>query len=81
MQKSHSQNTHTHILPCPLLWPHLESFTYPIVRNAIIVIIIVTSISNAILIVIFLPRVGKVGTVVLNNRQHSQTVRDYNQLI
>ena len=57
-------------------WGHIwRGFTHPIVRNAIIVIIIVTSISNAVLIVILLPRVGEVGAVVLKNRKTDNVVR------
>lgn len=72
----------THMFPCALLWPHLEIFTYPIIRNAIIVIITVTSISNAVLIIIFLSRVRQVGAVVLKNRKHNQTFRNkYNYTV
>lgn len=67
----HTQ-THTHKhTSCLLLLPHLQSFTHSIIRNAIVVIIIVASISNPVLIVIFLSRVGEVGAVVLGNSQHS----------
>lgn len=39
--------------------------TYPVIRDPIIVIITVTSISSSIFVIVFLPRVGKVWTVVL----------------
>lgn len=67
--KNHSQRTHTHHSLVHYHGHIWRGFTYPIIRNAIIVVIIVTSISNAILIVIFLPRVREVGAVVLNNRK------------
>lgn len=52
--------------------------TYSIIRNAIIVVVIVTSISNAVFIVIFLPRVGKVGAVVLYHRhRQSKIIRNH----
>lgn len=38
---------------------------YPVIRNAIVVIIIITSITNSILVVVLLPRVGKIGAIVL----------------
>lgn len=38
---------------------------YPVIRNAIVVIIIITSITNSILVIVLLPRVGKIGAVVL----------------
>jgi len=60
-----SQKTHMHTL---LVQCFHSVFTDPIIRNAIIVIIVVAGVPNSILIVIFLPRVGEVGTVVLNNR-------------
>lgn len=74
-----SQRTYTNsLVHCfSHIWP---GFTYPVVRNAIVVVIIITSISDAVLIVIFLPRVGEVGAVVLNNRQCvRQTLRGYNK--
>lgn len=42
--------------------------SYPIIRDPIIVIIIITSIANPVFVVVFLARVGKVGTVVLKNK-------------
>lgn len=38
---------------------------YRLVRNAIIVVVLVTSISLTIFVKVFLSRVGKTGTVIL----------------
>lgn len=38
---------------------------YPVIRNAIVVIIIITSIADSVLVIVLLPRVGKIGAVVL----------------
>ena len=46
----------------------MDVSTYPVVRDTIIVIVVVTSVTDAILVVVFLARVGKVGTVVLQEK-------------
>lgn len=51
---------------------NLDSVTDPIIRDAIVVIIIITSITDSILIVIFLSRVREIGTVVLSDRKYDQ---------
>lgn len=38
---------------------------HPIIWDPVVVIIVVAFITQAVFVVIFLPRVGKVGTVVL----------------
>lgn len=43
--------------------------THPIIRDVIIVIIMVTFITQAIFVMIFLTRVGKVGAVILGNNK------------
>lgn len=39
--------------------------TYPIIRDPIIIIVRIASIAGSIFVVVFLPRVGKIRTVVL----------------
>lgn len=67
LMNSESKKPMTHIPP----WTIWTAFSYPVIGNAIIVVIIVASISDTILIVIFLPRIGKVGAVILSNRQQN----------
>lgn len=38
---------------------------YPVVRNAIIIVVVITSITNSILVIVLLTRIGKVWAVVL----------------
>lgn len=42
---------------------------YPVIWNFIIVIIVITGIANSILVIVFLPRVGKVGAVILEREK------------
>lgn len=46
-------------------------FPYPVIRDLVVVIVIIAGIANPVLVIVFLPRVGKVGAVVLKRRRHS----------
>lgn len=48
---------------------------HPIIWDPIIVIIMVAFITQAIFVMIFLARVGKVGTVILNRTQRNKGYR------
>lgn len=43
---------------------------YPVIRNFIIVIVVVTGIADSILVIVFLPRVGEVGAIILEREDH-----------
>jgi len=45
--------------------------SYPVIRNTIIIIIIVTGVTNPILIIVFLPRVGQIRAVILERRKYT----------
>lgn len=38
---------------------------YPVIRNFVIVIVVITGIADSILVIVLLPRVGEVGAVIL----------------
>jgi hypothetical protein len=44
---------------------------YPIIWNFVIVIVVITGITNPILVIVFLSRVGEVGAVVLGKGRHT----------
>ena len=46
-------------------------FPYPVIGDLVVVIVIIAGIANPVLVIVFLPRVGKVGAVVLKRRRHS----------
>lgn len=50
-----------------LIWVENQSTVIFIIRDAIIVIIIITSIPNSIFVIVLLPRVGKARAVVLKD--------------
>lgn len=43
--------------------------SHPIIRDPIIVIIVIASVTKPIFVMVLLPRVGKVWTVVLQNKR------------
>lgn len=49
--------------------------TYPVIGNLVVVIVIITGIANPILVIVFLPRIGKVGAVVLRKMKAMVSIR------
>lgn len=47
-------------------------FPYPVIRNAIIIIITVTGITNPILIIVLLPRVRQIRAVILQRKKYTE---------
>lgn len=46
-------------------WVVMERTVVPVVWDFIIVIVVITGVANPVLVIVFLPRVGKVGAVIL----------------
>ena len=52
-------------------WVVMEWTVVPVIGDLVVVIVIIAGIANPVLVIVFLPRVGKVGAVVLKRRRHS----------
>lgn len=50
----------------------MENVFYPVIWNFIIVIVIVTGVADSVLVIVFLPRVGKVGAIILEREDTLQ---------